>query len=119
MYAHTHMYIRVYVFSIKKFGKFSKPLSSSNLWCHIWPFKLVTSSLKVLGVTSVSCVESFSCPKVYKVQRGLIIEGYQALGCSFAASHICNFSFFFFFFGYKTVCAGFLSDQFRLFLLSV
>lgn len=59
MHAHTH--IGVYVFGIKKFGKFSKPLSSSNLWCHILPFKLVTFSLTVLGVTLVSCVESFAC----------------------------------------------------------
>lgn len=62
MHILTHTYAPMYVFGIKTFGKFSKPLSSGNLWCHIWPFKLVTFTLKALGVTSVSCVGSFACP---------------------------------------------------------
>lgn len=38
--------------------------------------------------------EVLHVPKLIRFKGGLIVVGYQVLGCSSATSHICNFSFF-------------------------
>lgn len=119
IYAHTRVYIYTYVYSVLRNLE-----SFLNHWllvsCGVVTFGLLSWSLLAWKVLKVSSVESFACPKVNKAQRRFDYCGLSNAWMFFYYFTYLHFVlFFFFFFGYKTVGAGFLSSQFRPFLLSV